>query len=103
MLVDQNGAAAPKRGSHMVVGMRGVFKKHSVQKLLQQSAHARLLTWAKILHQRILEHAVFIGRLEVAKEKAERTFRHVLQHLFYLFGAVASANFLNDCFALEPV
>ena len=102
MLVDQNGAAAPKRGSHMVVGMRGVFKEHSVQKLLQQRAH-RLLTWAKILHQRVLEHAAFIGRLEVAKEKAIRTFRHVLQHLFYLFGAVASANFLNNCFALEPI
>ena len=101
MLVDQNGAAAPKRGSHMVVGMR-VFKEHSVQKLLQQRAH-RLLTWAKILHQRVLEHAVFIGRFQVAKEKAIRTFRHVLQYLFNLFKAKASADFFYDCFALEPI
>ena len=101
MLVDQNGAAAPKRGSHMVVGMR-VFKEHSVQKLLQQRAH-RLLTWAKILHQRVLEHAAFIRSLEVAKEKAIRTLRHVLQHLFYLFGAVAAAYFLNYRFALKSI
>ena len=73
MLVDQNGAAAPKRGSHMVVGMRGVFKEHSVQKLLQQRAHARLLTWAKILHQRILERAVGVGRFQVDEQEAIRS------------------------------
>ena len=54
VLIDADRAATSKGGGH-VLRVRLVGSKHS-QKLLQETSHSFLITWAEILHERVLEH-----------------------------------------------
>ena len=62
-----------------------------------------LITWAEILHQRVLKHAIGVGRFQIYEKEAKRTLRHVLQHLFYLLWRVAPRYFLDDRLSFQPV
>ena len=64
VFVDTNGRTAAQCGSHVLALGAACVGKHSEQKLLQETSHiARLITGAHILNQRVLEHAIGVGRL----------------------------------------
>ena len=107
VLLDPDGAATPESSSHVLMITLGAVRrrrKHSEQKLLQEIAHlVRLITWPKILEQRVLEHAIGVDRFEVGKEEAKGALRYVLKHFFDLLGTVAPADLLQNGLALQPV
>ena len=112
VLLDPDGAATPESSSHVLMITLGAVRKrrrrsrrkHSEQKLLQEIAHlVRLITWPKILEQRVLEHAIGVDRFEVGKEEAKGAPRYVLKHFFDLLGTVAPADLLQNGLALQLV
>ena len=61
------------------------------------------MTWTKILHERVLEHAIGVGRLQIGEQETERALRHILQHLFDLLGTEVSRDLLEDGLSFQPV
>ncbi len=91
VLLDADVAAASKRGGHVLMALGVRRRRDHLQESLQEIAHA-LICRAKILQQRVLKHAVGIDRFQIGEQEPIGTLRHMLQHLFYLFGRVSAAD-----------